>query len=119
MGMPESASIAILGRWCSLSILLLMTPAVRASPPVPTRDPERVWMFVDPFVVSAEARQGWRATVPAVTKEPRSPLMRETEVWEVRWDNTYPTTRWDAAMHKYRMWYGSCVSCAKPPIPGK
>ena len=34
-------------------------------------------------------------------KDAMSPVMREKEVWEVRWDNTYPTTTYDEAMGKY------------------
>ena len=43
-------------------------------------------------------------------------LMNETEIWEVRYDNTYPTTIWDEAMGRFRMWYGSCLSCDRLPI---
>jgi hypothetical protein len=76
---------------------------------------ERVYMLVDPEVSAASA--GWRTVVPPAAKEPRSPLMQEKEVWEVRWDNTYPTTRWDAGMRKFRMWYGCTLSCDRAPRP--
>ena len=78
---------------------------------------ERVYLFVDPDVVHSTSSSNWSTVVPPAEKEPRSPLMEEREIWEVRWDNTYPTTRWDAAMGKFRMWYGSCVSCNAMPKP--
>ena len=53
---------------------------------------ERVWLFVDPGVVAASSRgaggDAWEVVVPPVKKEPSNPVMSETEIWEVRWDNT-------------------------------
>ena len=65
---------------------------------------EAVFLFVDPGVVSHAKRDEWKVFVPPATKENANPLMHEGEVWEVRWDNTYATTTWDAARKVFRMW---------------
>ena len=81
---------------------------------------EQVFMAVDSGVVAEAERSagGWTAVVPPAEKEPKSPLMAEKEIWEVRWDNTYPTTRWDEAMGRFRMWYGASLTCDRVPKPG-
>ena len=81
------------------------------------RPGECAFLAVDPGVISMDAREsaGWTVVVPPAAKHPSNPLMREDKVWEVRWDNTYPTTRWDEAKQKFRMWYGSSFSCDRAP----
>ena len=93
---------------------LLLQKAAHASLPSPLR--QQVLLFVDPDVVACS--DGWDAVVPPAQKDPASPMMTEKEIWEVRWDNTYPTTRWDETMGKFRMWYGSTLSCDRTPKPG-
>ena len=80
------------------------------------QDVGSVLLFVDPWLVPAHSAH-WEPVVPAAAKEPSNPLMTEREIWEVRWDNTYPTTRWDEGMQKFRMWYGSTLSCDRVPKP--
>jgi hypothetical protein len=47
-------------------------------------------------------------------KEPSNPLLVEDKLWDVRWDNTYPTTRYDLATKTYKMWYNAFVSWKEP-----
>ena len=47
-------------------------------------------------------------------KEPRNPLLIEDELWDMRWDNTYPTVRWDPEQRVFRMWYNAFVGGIKP-----
>jgi hypothetical protein len=94
-------------------------------PEPPLRVPQgqqQVFLFIDPAIVASNSSsshhdQQWEPVVPPAQKEPSSPLMAEKEIWEVRWDNTYPTTRWDEHMGKFRMWYGSSLSCDRTPKP--
>jgi hypothetical protein len=90
--------------------LLVATTAVAAEDRAP------VFLFVDPQAAPGD-RAGWEPVVPAAQKEPSNPLMEERQIWEVRWDNTYATTRWDEDMKKFRMWYGSTLSCDRVPKP--
>ena len=67
---------------------------------------ERVWLLVDPAVVAdggASSTAGWQLELPAPVKEPNNPLLVEDKLWDVRWDNTYPTTRYDADAKLYKM----------------
>ena len=34
-------------------------------------------------------------------------LLKEDRIWDVRWDNTYITARFDAELNKTRMWWNS------------
>ncbi len=68
---------------------------------------ERVWLLVDPVVVAdggaSSNSAGWQVELPAPIKEPENPLLVEDKLWDVRWDNTYPTTRYDADAKLYKM----------------
>jgi hypothetical protein len=100
-----------------------VTPAPRAAgvvapppqPPLTADQAERarapVFLFVDPGVV-AEPRPAGVVAVPGpVEKDPRNPLLVEDKIWDVRWDNTYITARYDRQLNKTRMWWNSQLSC--------
>ena len=70
---------------------------------------EHVWLVVDR--ATTRNSPGLTVVVVPATKEASNPLMQEEKIWEVRWDNTYPTTTWDKERERYRMWYGSSLSC--------
>jgi len=76
---------------------------------------ELVWLLIDPSVVPRPLGPDWHVSVPPVHKHPSNPLMIEDRLWDVRWDNSYPTIRWEAAAQKYRMWHSSSFSCDRPP----
>ena len=46
-----------------------------------------------------------------VTKEAKNPLLVEDQAWDVRWDNTYITARYDHVMKKTRLWWNSQLTC--------
>eukprot|EP00729_Bicosta_minor_P001424 gene1424-15846_t len=99
-----------------LSLMNLFAVAMLGAAAVTTERPaESVFLFVDPGVVTevevGRSEGGWIAAVQPATKESKAPLMDESEIWEVRWDNTYATTTWDAIKKVFRMWYGSNLSC--------
>lgn len=71
---------------------------------------EAVRLFVDPRVASQQ-QPHWRPAVGPVRKSPHNPLLVEDRLWDVRWDNTYITARYDRAADKFRMWYNGFVSC--------
>ena len=72
---------------------------------------ERVILLTDPLVVDPEARAraGWTVVINPPTKEPRSPLLKEDRVWDVRWDNSYPTVRYDSERRKFRLWHNAFI----------
>lgn len=81
------------------AIPLLLLPLAR-----PSGASEQVWLLVDPAVVAdAGASNGWQVELPAPIKEPTNPLLVEDKLWDVRWDNTYPTARYDADAKLYKM----------------
>ena len=65
----------------------------------------QVFLLVDPLVVPHENRKGWGVHIAQPVKEPSNPLLVEDRMYDVRWDNVYPTVRFDPATKKYRMWY--------------
>eukprot|EP01079_Euglenida_sp_SAG-EU17-18_P002935 gene2935-3513_t len=77
---------------------------------------EQVFLLIDPLVVPHERRGGWLVEVSPPVKEPTNPLLREDMLWDDRWDNTYPTARYDPESGKYRMWYNGFVG-GKPAHP--
>ena len=78
---------------------LPMAPA----PAEATRDTAPAFLFVDRGVVS-ERPLGAEAMPGPVTKEAKNPLLVEDKAWDVRWDNTYITARYDHVMKKTRLW---------------
>ena len=52
---------------------------------------------------ASSSSAGWQVELPAPIKEPENPLLVEDKLWDVRWDNTYPTTRYDADAKLYKM----------------
>eukprot|EP01051_Picozoa_sp_SAG22_P004304 SAG22_NODE_227_length_14641_cov_11.007908_8_plen_308_part_00 len=122
--MTASAMITLLTVLCAAAAAVVPAPAAAAGQrPGGAAAREQVFHFVDPGVVPAAGQpqqlqeRGWRAVVPPAQKEPSSPLMSEQEIWEVRWDNTYPTTRWDEQAGIFKMWYGSSFTCDRAPKP--
>ena len=67
-------------------------------------------LFVDPRVAS-QHQPHWSPVVGPVAKSPHNPLLIEDRLWDVRWDNTYITARYDHATDRFRMWYNGFVSC--------
>lgn len=72
---------------------------------------DAVRLFVDPRVVAQQQQQDWTPVVGPVAKSPENPLLVEDRLWDVRWDNTYITARYDKEANKFRMWYNGFVSC--------
>ena len=62
-------------------------------------------------------QDGWTVHVPAVAKEPSNPLLVEDRLWDVRWDNTYPTARWDPAGRVFRMWWNGFTDASVKAHP--
>ena len=58
--------------------------------------------------------EGWEVRVQQPTKASENPLLLETDLWDLRWDNTYPTVLYDADKKLYRMWYNTFVSGVTP-----
>jgi hypothetical protein len=104
---PDMAALLL-----PITLLLLLLPLLLPS----AAATERVWLLVDPVVVPQAARSdsGWEAHVPPVTKEPSNPLLKEDKLWDVRWDNTYATTRYDPQTKTFRMWYNAFVGDFHP-----
>ena len=71
--------------------------------PQPDRNTAPTYLFVDRGVI-ADRPAGTEALPGPVTKESKNPLLIEDKVWDVRWDNTYITARYDHAMKKTRLW---------------
>lgn len=71
----------------------------------PSGASERVWLLVDPAVVAdgGASSSGWQLELPTPIKESANPLLVEDKLWDVRWDNTYPTTRYDTDAKLYKM----------------
>jgi hypothetical protein len=80
-------------------------PATLTPPP-----PEKVFLLVDPSVV-AQRPAGVDAIPGPVTKDPHNPLLREDRIWDVRWDNTYITARYDHERNRTRLWWNSQLTC--------
>lgn len=77
------------------------------------RDVAPVFLFIDPGVVSFAQRPAGAEAVPGpVTKDARNPLIVEDKIWDVRWDNTYITARYDSATNKTRVWWNAQLSCS-------
>jgi hypothetical protein len=95
-----------------LALLPGLLPAGAASAAAP-----RIRLFTDPRLANLSAQQregaaaGWTVGVGPVVKDAANPLLVEDQLWDVRWDNTYITTRYDTATAKFRMWYNGFVSC--------
>jgi hypothetical protein len=53
-----------------------------------------------------------------VTKHNSNPLLKETEKWEMRFDNMGPNVWHDSRSNTWRAWYSSFTSCAVPPELG-
>ena len=86
-------------------LLRVAIPALVLSLAHPSGASERVWLLVDPAVVddSGASSSGWQLELPTPIKEPANPLLVEDKLWDVRWDNTYPTTRYDPDAKLYKM----------------
>ena len=66
---------------------------------------EQVFLFGDPEVVpEAEREASWAVHIPPPAKEPSNPLLREGRHWDTHWENTYPTTRFDAVTKQWKMY---------------
>jgi hypothetical protein len=84
-----------------------------------------VRLFTDPRVVNLTATdESWSVRLGPITKDANNPLLIEDQLWDVRWDNTYITSRYDHESNTFRLWYNGFVSCGgykpgpKPPGPG-
>jgi len=44
-------------------------------------------------------------------KDERNPLLIEDQIWDVRWDNTYITARFDETLNQTRLWWNAQLSC--------
>ena len=87
-----------------LVALLAGAAAAGSSSPAP-----RIRLFTDPRLANPSA--GWSVVVGPVTKDAANPLLVEDQIYDVRWDNTYITARYDSTTGKFRMWYNGFVSC--------
>ncbi len=94
------------------AVLLLLSACLAVIAVANSEDPGElaVRLFVDPRVASQQ-QQHWSTVVGPVAKSPHNPLLIEDRLWDVRWDNTYITARYDHATDKFRMWYNGFVSC--------
>ena len=106
----------------SVSVLMCILPLFStALPSTVARD--HVFLLVDPTVVS-DRGDSWEVVINQPIKEPSSPLLVEDKLWDVRWDNTYPTARYDPETKKYRIWTNAFIGggkqhpswSVKPPI---
>ena len=81
----------------SLALFWLLSAVLTAS----ISATEQVLLFVDPRVVNSSAQSGWKRVVRSPGKDSRNPLMVEDRIWEVRWDNTYPTVHYDKTTKRW------------------
>eukprot|EP01046_Picozoa_sp_COSAG06_P051090 COSAG06_NODE_8256_length_2223_cov_1.250942_2_plen_413_part_00 len=99
------------------ALLLLVAQASAVAATRPTRDGASnitaaaapVRLLVDPRV--ARTTGDFAVVVGPVEKDSHNPLLVEDKLWDVRWDNTYITARWDNASDSFRMWYNGFASC--------
>eukprot|EP00039_Didymoeca_costata_P021890 m.345700 g.345700 ORF g.345700 m.345700 type:complete len:534 (+) comp27044_c0_seq1:211-1812(+) len=70
-----------------------------------------VHLFIDPALTSSTNSSHWERIINQPVKDSRNPLVSEDKIYEVRWDNTYPTVMYDITKKKYRLWYNTCISC--------
>ena len=95
-----------------------LLPALLLVPPASTMDETSsaglIRLFTDPRLVdpTAAAAAGFATAVGPVTKDPHNPLLVEDRLWDVRWDNTYITSRYDNATGTFRLWYNGFASCS-------
>jgi hypothetical protein len=79
---------------------------------------EQVWLLVDPLVTPSAAAAvdagWWEVVLPTPKKEASNPLLVEDQLWDLRWDNTYPTTRFDAEAGLYKVWWNAFVGNFHP-----
>ena len=69
-------------------------------------------LLIDPRVVNLTGQTTpWGTALGPVTKDAANPLLVEDKLWDVRWDNTYITARWDAERGRMRLWYNGFTSC--------
>ena len=74
--------------------------------------PPSVLLFTDPRLADLTTFHSWTVTPGPVVKETTNPLLVEDQLWDVRWDNTYITARFDHASQTFRLWYNGFASCA-------
>lgn len=92
------------------ALLLLAWVSAAALPATPR---SHVFLLIDPLVLADPAPPGWEVYVNQPVKEQANPLLREDKVWDVRWDNAYPTARYDPATRTYRLWHNAFIGGEK------
>ena len=103
MGLLRRASIG--------ALLLQLLPTVLAQPPPQQPEPLKTYLLLDSRNVQSSG--GAELVLGPVRKHSGggAPVLRETERWEMRFDNMQPNVYWDHNKSVWRAWYSTMSEC--------